>query len=710
MKQTSDQYKREVAEPWRGQWLINVYIGLIKEMFQVTAVDEPISDLSFLSTNMDISLFNNITPDASIATFEKNVFRADGGSTFMDENHTMVDASWFGVISDAISDADGNIDFSIGFTSNDGVVGLGGLTLYFMDTYPTSLTITVKADGENVFEKTYENDSMIFVTVDDFSDKGEELILTIHKMNQPYVRFRMYYILFGIGVNFVNQDFLIGGGSYSSFVHSRSIELPTQNFNIEIDNFDDKFDFDKSDSIIHLMRPGQDISLQIGYTKEDGTVEYLSRETMEMDSYSMENGGLKIKAIDFLRNENNTVVFDDPKFFTESTTLYEVAEEVIKHLRSTSFTVILDNALRSVPVQFHQVETTVKEALMMIASAGRCVMEFTPDGVYLRRKEAKYVSISSDSTTSVAWANEQLENTDVVTNFGSFEKNKTRADGTFRFIPAGQSTYKTGYVSEALSKSDGTFDQSVVFDVMSEEGISPSYLTIEFVDTTVRKLTIRTYFDDEPIETLEYDDINSSSFHELHDYTAFNRMTIEVNSIQEDFRRVYAQYVSFNEYVYSIPSDLVLDRYPKGELLDTVRNLYVKYVYSAEDEDGRLDIEDFVIIPCNPTGSDIEYDNPFITNQETAERVGTWLKDYYTNRVQYNFNWMGDPSLEVNDVIAIPNKFNSSGIISDIETNTIIFSNGGIRGRIIARRNVDGMDESQNELDIIGFYKRRGLR
>lgn len=709
MKQTSDQYKREIAEPWRGQWLLNVYVGLIKEMFQVTAVDEPISDLSFLSTNLDVNLFNNIDPDDNIATFEQNLFKADGTSSFIDESHTMVNSSWLGVISDDISDADGNINFSIGFTSNEGIVGLGGLTLYFMETYPTSFTITVKANSETVFEKTYDNDSMIFTTTDDFSNDGEELILTIHKMNQPYVRFRMYYILFGIGMNFVNEDFLIGGGSYTSFMHPRSIELPTQNFNIEIDNFDDKFDFDKSDSIIHLMQPGQDVSLQIGYTKEDGSVEYLSKETMEIDSYSMENGGLKIKAIDFLRNENNTVIFDDPSFFTEDTTLYDVAEEVVKYLKSTSFTVILDNALKSVPVQFHQVETTVKEALMMIASAGRCVMEFTTDGIYLRRKETQYVSISSDSTTSVPWANELLENTNVITEFGSFESNKSRADGLSKFIPREQSTYKTGYVSEAISDENGTFSQTVSFDIYSEEGISPSYLTIEFVDTTVKKLTIKTYFDDDLIETLEYDDINSSSFHELHDYVAFNKMTVEINSIQEEFRRVYVQYVSFNEYVYSIPADLVLERYPKGELLDTVKDLYVKYVYSANDEDGRLDIEDYVVISCNQTGSDIEYDNPFITTQEVAERVGAWLKDYYITRIQYNFNWMGDPSLEVNDIISIPNKFNSNGVISDIETNTINFSNGGIRGRIIARRNENGMDKSKNKLGVIGFYKRNRL-
>lgn len=699
MKTTSEQYKREMLEPWRGSWLINLYIGIIKELFQNTAIGSPISPLSFLSNNYNQYLFNDSIINDNVATFEKNLIKANGTYIFTDEKHTNVGVPFYGVISEEVSRETNELDFSISFKSKENIVGLGGLTLYFFETYPTLFDIIVKDTGTIVYQKEYTNDSLIFSTSDNFSDIGNELILVIKKMNKPYVRFRLSYVLFGVGINFTNNDFLEAGGSYSSFMHPRSIELPTQSLSLQIDNYENRFDFDKKGSLINLMQSGQDISLQIGYRKEDGEVEYLSKDTMELSNFDMQNNSLKINAIDFLSNQNNMIVFDDPSFFKAGTTLYEVAQEVIKQFKNTSFEIILDDALRSIPMKFRKIEISVKEALMMIASASRCVMEFTPKGLYIRRKEVKYVAVESESINSSPYSDNIITNSEIITLYGTFEKDKFKANGLSKFAPKTISTYKTGYVSDAISDKDGLFNKEVSFIIKSDEGISPSNLTINFYDTTVKKIVIKTYFNNVLKETLEYDEINSSTFSELHDYIAFDKMVVEIKEILEPFNRVYVSYATFSDFIYNVNKEVVIENLPKGGVLDSIRDIYVNYGYASKEEDGYLDIENQIKISCNQMGSDIEYDNPFVTYEDVAIDVAMWLRDYYESRIEYEMNWLGDPSLEVNDIISIPNDFNKNGIVCDIETNTINFTNGGINGRIIARREQDNVARTKNKLD-----------
>lgn len=698
MKIASDLYQQELLEPWRGQWLLNLYIGVIKEIFQATAYSQEKSEISFLSDNFDKFLYNNVKPNEIISTFEKDMFKADGKSVFIDRNHTGIEISYHGLISENISDANGNMDFNISFKSSGGVRGLGGLTLYFMEAYPILFTVECKNKGISVFKKNYTNNDVVFTTSDNFSKEADEMVLTIIKMNKPHIRFRMYHILFGIGVNFTNSDFMIAGGSYQTFMSSRSLELPTQSLNLSIDNFDNKFNFDKSDSLINLMNPGQDMSLQIGYIKQNGEIEYLPKETIELSNFELVDNTLNINGVDFLSNENEVVKFDDPSFFTSTTTLYDVTMKVIESLKSTSFIIKLDDALRSVPMLFHEVEISVKDAIMMIASASRCVMEFTPEGIYLRRKDIRHIAIDSDSETGTPYSDNVVTNTDVITMFSDFEKDRFKANGLSKFPPKEKSNVKTGYVSEAISDAKGLLNEEASFDIYTEEPISPSYFTIEFKDTLVKKITISTYYNDKLLETLEYDNIDSDIFHELHDYIGFNRMNVQINEIKHPNRRVYVNYASFSDYVYTIHKNVIVDRVPKGSLIDNVRDIYVKYSYSSGDEDGRLDIEDVVVVHCNDVGSDIEYENPFVTTKELAKDVAIWLKDYYDVQIEYDFEWVGNPTLEVNDTISIPNDVNNNGVICEIENNTINFSNGGLRGTIIGRRNLNAINNTKNKL------------
>ena len=697
MKITSDEYKQEMAEPFRNRWYITLYVGFIREKFQFSAQLNPISELSFLSTGSNSYIFDNQQIDERIATFEQDLFKADGSSVFMNEAHSNVGLPFYGLISEPLSDAEGDINWQIGITSSAGEKGLGGLTLAFMeDVYPTNLTLYGLEGSDIVFSKDYTNDGMEFTTTDDFGDDVDQLIIKVNKLNKPYRRFRLRYILLGVGIVFNNEDFLISAGSYKQYMHSRSVELPTQDLTLKLDNYEDRFNFDRDGSLINLLEAGQDVSLQILYEMEDGTIEYIPEETVEVASFSADHSSLTIKAVDFLRNENSEIAFEDPTFFTEDTTLYDVAEYVVSFVENTTFTVEFDEALRSVPVKFRECKTTVKEALMMIASAGRCVMEFVPKGLRIRRKDIKHANISSGSDTGTPYSNNEFAVSGPITTYADFQQDFTRANATSLFPPLTPSN-RTGYISAQVSGADGTFSGEVSCYITSNEGISPSYLIVNFVGVTPVEYTITTYFDDEVVETLSFTDGDSSTIEYYHDFEALNKVEITITKILEPYRRVVVSYMGFDEYIYTIDENILETQKPVAELTDMVRNIFVNYGYSAAEEDGYLTVEESVEIPCNTKGTDIEYSNYFITSQEVAEDVGEWLKEYYEVQMTYEFSWMGDPSLEVNDTIRVPNEYNSN-LLCNVETNDIDFSNGGIRGKIEARRNVNGVDSTKNRL------------
>lgn len=699
MKQASEQYREEMKFPFRNRWQISMYVGLIREKFQSTAYLTPMGKISVLSPNYNDYIFKDEAILDRVATFEQNLIKADGSHIFTDKENSVSEFGNYGLISDVLSNENSVIDFSMKFSSKTSERGLKGLTMYFDEVYPTEFTISVYDKGQELFTKQYTNSTMVFQTEDVFDDEGSEMIIHITKMSQPYVRFRLRYILFGVGVQFTNENFLSSAGDLSSFMHSRSVELPTCDLSLTLDNYDDKFNFDRQGSLLNLADIGQDVVFQVQYIMEDGTIENIPSTVLELSTCEADGSSLKLKAVDFLRNENATIVFDDPSFFTGSTTLYDVGMKVKESLSNISFDVILDDSLKDIPMKFSHIETTVKQAFMMIASAGRCIMDLKDKGLFIRRVDYTHSDMTASSTNKLPYSDMNVLTPDNVIPFATFELNRQKADGSYLFPKNVTNTmFKTGYISNSISDQHGDFTDVPYVELSMSEAVSPSYFSVVFNSTTPRHIIIKTYYENELRETLEYTDINGSNFETLHDFISFDKMRIEFMEIYEPYSRVYVTYVSFDKNVYDVTKDLYLSAVPKGAILESVRNIIVYYTTSTKDSEGNFeDTKKSVTISCNIKGSDVEYDNPFITTEEVARETGEWLKSYYTTRIEYDFDYVGDPTLEVNDVIRLESDYNDN-LLCDIEENEISFSNGGISGKIKARRREDELVRTQSRL------------
>lgn len=691
MKQASVEYRQAMQEPWRGQWQLNLSVGLIREVFQATAISETLSMINYLSENYDNHLFDDTKTVGTVASFEQNTFKADGSPIFMDKSHTGVGLDYYGYISEDLSDENSLIDVTIKFKSKVGESGLRGLTLYFDQEYPSEFTIICNDEGSEVFRKDYTNESLTFITTDVFSDVADEMMLHVTKMNKPHVRFRLRYVLFGVGLRFSNSEVLSAGGTLKTFMHPCSVEQPTQDINVTINNYDGDFDFERPGSFTNLIAQGQDISFQMGYTHEDGTVEALEPTVLEISSFSVDPSSLKISGVDFLRNENNKVIFDDPAFFTSSTTLYDVAEKVLESLSNLSFNVVIDVSLKEIPMKFNSIDTTVRDALMMISSAARCVMDLRGKSLYIRRTDYSFGNLTITSDDKTSNSDMDLFTFTPAVNLATFEPNRVPAGGDFIFPSDTVSPdYKTGFISEELSNEDGTFTNPPTLIITSEEAISPSYLSMNFKHTHPVSVSVVTYYNSDIIETFKYSVIDED-LRVLYDFKEFNKMEITINKIREPHSRLYISTVSYERLPYFISSVLYEQKEPTGKSLDQVRNIIVTYTTATKNEDTIEQTQKTVSIQCNEKGSDIEYDNPFITTEEVARETGLWLKKFYQTQVQYDVKYMGDPTIESYDVVRLENEYRDD-LLCDVMDCETSFTNGGIRGKITARRIENGVD------------------
>ena len=95
-----------------------------------------------------------------------------------------------------------------------------------------------------------------------------------------------------------------------------------------------------------------------------------------------------------------------------------------------------------------------------------------------------------------------------------------------------------------------------------------------------------------------------------------------------------------------------------------------------------------VSVPLNDNGDIINWDNPLISNATIAGDVADWLADYYSEPIDYDVDWRGDPRVEAGDVVTLERK-GKADVTVRIYQNEFSF-NGAWSGRILARRVSDG--------------------
>lgn len=701
MKNTNTQYREEMQEPFRNRWELGLYVGYINQEFQdgcYTTGFSPVSPLSHTPDDEN-NLLKNRELGISPATFEKDMWKADG-KTDMSNGNEVEGIQYIGVFSDELSDSNGVIDFSMGFNGGGNVVKQG-LTLRFVDNYPTQINVVNRTTrGVVVFSKTYTNDSLEFSTSDNFygtytDDYGitwEGMILQIRytMMNKPFVRARTSQILFGVGQNYTNEDILSQGGGYKYFSHPCSVELPSIDMDIALDNYDGRFDFDRPNSLANMVNVGQQVRLQYVYTNFNGSKTIIPMEYLKIKDFDVNNNQMKIKAVDFLTNEDVVVNTGDLREALGSNipTVYNICEILERYFSDSTFSIDVDASAGTeiVDIPPYNDDIMVKEVIQYLAGCARCQIYFTERGVSLKREiMTQDVQYSIESTNKTVYSDlDILTNTDTK-DMATFELNDATGDGTFVIPGDGlDEMYKTGYISESMSDGGGYFTTLPKITFTLSESVQPKTLIFKTKHCEVRQYKVTTYYlgDDKQwkfISTIVATNYSGDTVVLNTDFKAFQKLELEIVNIDKPYKRLEIPYFSLSSEVYDLNKDVVKFNGLKQAMNDTIRNIIVYFrpttIYESDNE----------VIPCNLHGTDVEYSNPFINGWEQAIKVGEWLREYYTSKIDYDVDFIGDPSIEVGDVIRLPNQYNDN-LLTQVETCETTFTNGGIGGKLKVRR------------------------
>ena len=353
-----------------------------KVSFEILAV-EAYEDASFtVSSEAPISrlsqAINKIREMShKYATYETDYFRLDG--TFYippKENEGDSELGWW---SDVISDQDGifatrpTITFT--FTKPHSSIGLTFTFDNQANEYPSEFSIkTYSATDVLLVSQTITNNSSSIYYFDMPLDNYSKIVIEIIKWAKPYRRARLVEVDFGV-VREYTGDKLI------SFKVIEEMDLltstvPSNEMQFVLDNSDQLFNILNPNGIYRYLVPNQEMTAEIGLLIGENKYEWIPMGKYFLTEWTVEEGAMtstfvgrdiftKLEAVDY------TTLLQD-------TNLYDLAEDIL--IKSEVEKYQIDETLKLIPTKGFIEPIKVRQALQMIAIAGRCVVRQVRDG------------------------------------------------------------------------------------------------------------------------------------------------------------------------------------------------------------------------------------------------------------------------------------------------------------------------------------------
>ena len=734
MYQTSQEYKDSMKRPIRERSFMKVQLGLINQEAQQSASLENTDYNSFSDPS---TLFNQHTVKR-YATYEQNMFRADGTMYFLPKDN----ASYWkdGYTCTSLFNNELHIKFVFGYGKSD----IKGLTIQFGENYPTKFSVMTD-DGTSV---EFLNNSQVFKTDTVFSNTASiELVVT--EMSVPNNRVRIDYIQFGLGLEY-DDEWILEANSKTS-LSAINDDLPESEFSITLNNDEQIFNVDNPASEINFLESGQRMNVVMGYMLDNGKVEWLQMHSLYVYEWSASDEKATIKAVDVLKFLSDD--YYKGQYYETGITLYDLAVLVLEDAGVAQEDYYLDTYLKKIIVHNPLPNVRHKEALQIIANAGRCVLDYDRYGRIrihsLFRPECETTSNGTTDYSDVSSIDTQTAKTD----FATYENNRWLADGKMVFLPK-SGIQNTGYVSLAVSDENGLFTENPIITRTLEAKYKAYGIYIEFGKNLPKKFVIRAYSDNVLHDTVTIQSGIAENFELQYDFAEYDKIEIEFVET-EPHNRIHVNYISLgSETAYKLEYDDLYST-PVGTQLDKIKNVKVaRYLYSKSNVEDDLTSETLVydgnnaiyymtdacygykaiieeaksgqsieikssgayyvelaisgvsvgeeikiavkgykynvstaytVQTINNRGTDKEWQNPLISNAEHGKLVTAWLADYFASGIQYELDYRGEPAIDCGDTIGQENKYDPD-LKTIVEESQITFSAGLLGGGLITRR------------------------
>lgn len=740
MQAVSNAYKQEMKKQLRDHSYMRVTIGLINQEAQASASVPDPEKYTYYS-NLSWPL-NNYKVEELYDSCDQDYTAVDGSMYFLPRessdvvlNQGIVSENLFGMI---------EVHFPIPYD-------IKGLTVEFGKAYPVDFSII----SDNSSVEITGNQNGHFVTEKIFSG-ATFLRFVPAQMVNGQSRFRIHQITMGIGIYFDNQKIL--SATKKERISPIMEDLPSIDFSITIDNKNRAYDIENEESTVNFLENGQEISVIYGQELDNGSVEWIPGTTVYLREWSADDEEMSFTATDRFDGMDGT--YRRGKYAPDGITLYELALDVFQDAGIDSRTYWLDNYLKDVKVYNPMPVVTHKEALQLIANAGRCILYQDRNGnIFMKSSFIPDMEASSENETYFSRAASILEKTTKST-YATVEKNHTDASSGQFFLPRDGGTYfDVGYVSENVADDSGAFAENPVVTIHLEARYKCFGLTLEFGKNYPVEMVLRSYLDAVLLE--EYFVTSLSEITVIsHEFPEFDQLQMEfLKGAPHD--RVNLKQITFGDSTdYELSYGEELTKTPKGTQLSKVRELQVtRTIYSSGVEKRQLvketvpagetqhtfylntashgyeiegtndevvkiidstayyvtveisgETETEVIIngyeyyttqavvtrQLNATGTVEQWENPLISGTDHAADLAEWVGDYLRADREYDLTYRGEPRIDANDITFLENKY-VSDLLLRIYEHTLKF-NGALSGTIKARRDMSNVAATKNRL------------
>lgn len=737
MQKVSKAYKESMKSSLRERAYIMISFGLVNQEAQAKAT---VDNGSYAYYSNKDNIFGEHIDDTVYATLEEEFTKVDGSMFFLPratEGGRYYDT---GIISDKlVSEARCEVVISLNTIATD----FKGLTINFGENYPVDFDI-VGSTGQTI---EFRGNTKSKWSTEEVLENTTYIKLVFYKMKNPQSRLRIYSIMFGYGLVYYNDSVMSSAlDSYVSPIGADvpqfdfSVTLKNYDHYFNVDNPNSAINYLETGQEMDIMygyqTPGSDTIEWIQgnhlwcseWESDDNTATIRCQDIFRnMDGeyvkglYSATGKSYYALAEEILKDAGISEYYIDPRLKK----LY--SNNPIPRVKYKEALQIIANACRCVLTQSRDGKVQIKSNFMPSASIATNGEETYSNAanVLMDTPKVEYATLAGNYTPTDGTMFFLPRNGKAALTTGYVSKEISGANGTFTKNPIVTITMEAIRAYYGLKLVFGTA-LPAAFTIRTYKGGEPvNEYPVEKDEINTTSIILRD-FDDFDVMKIEFTKtaepynrivLNYFSLSDVVDFIMNRRdMTSspkaikqelikevivpcytyqennrEENLVYEDIDVVAGEvetyYIQDPSYGYKVKLDEVEGKATVvawGNYFVTIK-FNVTGSFKLEVQGYRYKIvEKYATVSLNARGKTVKWKNPLISNTTMANELATWLADYYTAGIEYEYDTRGNPELDATDIVYQENEFHD-GMRVNIYRHTVNFKQA-FSGRVTARR------------------------
>ena len=737
MQKVSKAYKESMKSSLRERAYIMISFGLVNQEAQAKAT---VDNGSYAYYSNKDNIFGEHIDDTVYATLEEEFTKVDGSMFFLPratEGGRYYDT---GIVSDKlVSEARCEVIISLNTIATD----FKGLTINFGENYPVDFDI-VGSTGQTI---EFRGNTKSKWSTEEVLENTTYIKLVFYKMKNPQSRLRIYSIMFGYGLVYYNDSVMSSAlDSYVSPIGADvpqfdfSVTLKNYDHYFNVDNPNSAINYLETGQEMDIMygyqTPGSDTIEWIQgnhlwcseWESDDNTATIRCQDIFRnMDGeyvkglYSAAGKSYYALAEEILKDAGISEYYIDPRLKK----LY--SNNPIPRVKYKEALQIIANACRCVLTQSRDGKVQIKSNFMPSASIATNGEETYSNAanVLTDTPKVEYATLAGNYTPTDGTMFFLPRNGKAALTTGYVSKEISGANGTFTKNPVVTITMEAIRAYYGLKLVFGTA-LPAAFTIRTYKGGEPvNEYPVEKDEINTTSIILRD-FDDFDVMKIEFTKtaepynrivLNYFSLSDIVDFTMNRRdMTSspkaikqelikevivpcytyqennrEENLVYEDIDVVAGEvetyYIQDPSYGYKVKLDEIEGKATVvawGNYFVTIK-FNVTGSFKLEVQGYRYKIvEKYATVSLNARGKTVKWKNPLISNTTMANELATWLADYYTAGIEYEYDTRGNPELDATDIVYQENEFHD-GMRVNIYRHTVNFKQA-FSGRVTARR------------------------